>query len=192
MTHQNTCSIENCEKPRLARGWCSAHWTRWKRHGDPLGGGLKRGETNAFFDFALQYEGSDCLIWPYARDAAGYAQINFEGRVRYVHRDVCIKKNGGPEDGMVAAHSCGKGHLGCVNPNHVRWATRKENAHDMIDHGTKAFGEKTTGAKISNQQAIEIKSLKGKMTQGEIARIYGLTRQAIGDIHKGRRWAWLK
>jgi hypothetical protein len=32
------CSIEGCEKPVQARGWCSAHWARWKRHGDPLGG----------------------------------------------------------------------------------------------------------------------------------------------------------
>ena len=30
-----TCSIAGCEKPRKARGWCSAHWSRWQRHGDP-------------------------------------------------------------------------------------------------------------------------------------------------------------
>lgn len=29
------CSVEACEKPHVARGWCSAHWTRWKRHGSP-------------------------------------------------------------------------------------------------------------------------------------------------------------
>lgn len=27
------CSIDDCGKPFLARGWCSAHWTRWKRYG---------------------------------------------------------------------------------------------------------------------------------------------------------------
>ena len=32
------CSIEGCEKKMLARTWCSAHWTRWQRHGDPLKG----------------------------------------------------------------------------------------------------------------------------------------------------------
>ena len=30
------CSIEGCERPRHARGWCSHHWRRWHRHGDPL------------------------------------------------------------------------------------------------------------------------------------------------------------
>lgn len=42
MKATRTCSIPGCDKPHLSRGWCSAHWTRWKRHGDPLGGGTAR------------------------------------------------------------------------------------------------------------------------------------------------------
>ena len=29
------CSIEGCEKPSRARGWCDMHYRRWKTHGDP-------------------------------------------------------------------------------------------------------------------------------------------------------------
>src|SRR5271170_2994543 len=29
------CSIEDCSKPVLARGWCSMHYKRWEKHGDP-------------------------------------------------------------------------------------------------------------------------------------------------------------
>ena len=29
------CSVEGCGKKVIARGWCSAHWCRWRRHGDP-------------------------------------------------------------------------------------------------------------------------------------------------------------
>ena len=29
------CQIDGCEKVISARGWCTAHWTRWKRHGSP-------------------------------------------------------------------------------------------------------------------------------------------------------------
>jgi hypothetical protein len=30
------CVIEDCENLQNARGWCYAHYNRWKRHGDPL------------------------------------------------------------------------------------------------------------------------------------------------------------
>lgn len=30
------CSIEGCEKPVKARGWCGAHYMAWVTHGDPL------------------------------------------------------------------------------------------------------------------------------------------------------------
>lgn len=39
---QSTCSIEGCGKPAKNRGWCSAHYTRWRRHGDPLAGAASR------------------------------------------------------------------------------------------------------------------------------------------------------
>lgn len=29
-----TCSIDGCERPVDARGWCTMHWKRWRRHGD--------------------------------------------------------------------------------------------------------------------------------------------------------------
>ena len=34
-----TCSIEGCDRDLYARGWCSAHWQRNRRWGDPLAGG---------------------------------------------------------------------------------------------------------------------------------------------------------
>lgn len=31
----STCSIEDCEKPAYRRVWCSMHYSRWHRHGEP-------------------------------------------------------------------------------------------------------------------------------------------------------------
>jgi hypothetical protein len=32
------CSIEGCENKARVRGFCNTHYTRWRRHGNPLGG----------------------------------------------------------------------------------------------------------------------------------------------------------
>lgn len=29
------CTIPGCDKRSMARGWCSKHWQRWQKHGDP-------------------------------------------------------------------------------------------------------------------------------------------------------------
>lgn len=31
------CSVLECVRPALVRGWCNAHYRRWKTYGDPLG-----------------------------------------------------------------------------------------------------------------------------------------------------------
>jgi len=30
------CKIDDCMKARVAKGYCSAHWRKWKQTGDPL------------------------------------------------------------------------------------------------------------------------------------------------------------
>lgn len=36
------CTVENCGTPAAARGWCNAHYARWRRHGDPKAGGVRQ------------------------------------------------------------------------------------------------------------------------------------------------------
>lgn len=32
---RSPCKIEGCEGPSAGRGWCSTHWLRWRKYGDP-------------------------------------------------------------------------------------------------------------------------------------------------------------
>lgn len=36
MNGTRTCSVDGCGRPVNARGWCSTHWWRWKKHGDVM------------------------------------------------------------------------------------------------------------------------------------------------------------
>lgn len=37
MAAVNICSVNECGKRSICRGWCSAHYNRWRSYGDPLG-----------------------------------------------------------------------------------------------------------------------------------------------------------
>src|SRR5690606_12175061 len=73
-----------------------------------------------------------CLKWPFGRSGHGYAgQATVDGVREAAYRHMCRLAHGNsPSSEHQAAHSCGKGHEGCINPNHLRWATPAENQSD--------------------------------------------------------------
>lgn len=176
-----------------ARGWCRAHYRRAYKYGDAGAGHSFKGDALRWLNDHLSHDGVDCLEWPFARDSAGYGQINHDGVVKYVHRFICEVLYGSPPDGRFqAAHTCGKGHEACCNPKHLRWATGVENAADKWQHGTLPIGECHHAAKLTEDQVRRIRSLKGSMTQRRIGALFGVSEDAVGDIHRGINWAWLK
>lgn len=198
MAISRICSIPDCGKGgRIVRGLCTAHYKRLIKHGDPLGGGVSKapkGEAPRFYrDFVVPHDGNECLIWPYARSGHGYGQIRIDGRLHYVHRLVCEQVNGSqPSWGQHAAHSCGNGHLGCVNPKHLRWATAAENAADKVSHGTIPRGNKHGRAKLSEGDVRTIRSLIGTALQKDIAAMFGVEQSSISNIRRGRNWGHLE
>ena len=188
MARNLICSIDGCCSLVLKKGWCSTHYWRWFRTGDPLK--LKRGPARSFYeDVVLKYEGDECLIWPFAKDKAGYAQIGDHGSKRSVHRLVCIEVHGEPPSEFhQAAHACGKGHEACVNKNHVSWKTPRENTADQVEHGTRVQGEKQYRAKLTEIEVRAILRDKGRLSQRELARRYKVGAPAIFKIVHGTAW----
>lgn len=195
MANRRICSIEGCGKTHAGLGYCVAHYKKFKRYGYPLVSvKTKEGEPRKFMmEVALPYTGDDCLAWPFSRQAFGHGTIHHEGRGQYVHRVLCKIKNGPPPGPKYeAAHSCGNGNLGCVNPNHIRWDTRAGNFADRLAHGTDARGSKSVLSKLVEAQVIEIQRLKNIKTSDELGRIYGVKPGTIRSIWCGRTWGWLK
>lgn len=194
MADKSVCSIPGCGKGgRQRRGLCSSHYQRMMRHGDPHAGRVANGEPDRFLrEEVLTYDGDECIFWPYAHDGHGYPRMNVDGKLVGVHRMVCKEVNGPPPgDDYDAAHSCGKGHLGCLTKRHLSWKTRSENFADKEDHGTVVRGEAVHNAKLTEDKVRAIRALQGKKTQKQIAAMFGITSSWVGMIHRRLAWAWM-
>lgn len=192
MANSRVCKIEGCGKAHLANDWCSAHYQRWRRHGNPLGGRMPNGEALAFLESAVfSFDGDDCLIWPFPRGDDGYGRVRRDGKCHLVTRVVCEHEYGPPPTPEHhAAHLCGKGHLGCCNPKHLAWKTPKENQADRLVHGTHGRGERSNFSKLTKMQAFEIRS--STKLQRELAAEYRVSQQTISDIKRHKSWFWLE
>lgn len=190
MNTQENCSINGCEKPLYGKGWCNTHYMRWRRNGDPLKKRKPWGEMKLFLDkvYSLDLD-NGCITWPFFRSKAGYGVTNVGGKTRIASRVICEEVNGPPPTPKhQAAHSCGKGHEGCVNPKHLRWATNLENEKDKIAHGTVLSGEKHNMVKLTEQNVRYIRSLKGSCTQKEVARKFDVSESLIWKIWNHKIW----
>lgn len=194
MATPRICSIPECGKPAKGRGWCGAHWNRWRSHGDPLGGRTAWAEPLRYIhDTVLAFKGHDCLVWPFSRDNHGRARIRVDGTPKQTPRIICELVYGpAPTRLHQAAHSCGKGHEGCVNPIHLRWATPSENQMDRIGHGTGNRGDRHAHAKLSDQDVREIRRMCAAGTlQKDAAALFGLSAATVSMVLARKRWGWL-
>lgn len=189
------CQVDGCDNPKYLKGWCSAHYQRWRKHGDPLMGrptSAPKGAPQAFIEEAVKHVGDDCLLWPYGRDTGGYGSINLPNRKKAnAHRLICTRVHGEPPTAEhQAAHICGV--RACCNPSHLRWATVAENQADRLIHGTDHRGEKHHQAKLTESDVLEIRTLLDEETISQVARRYGVHIATISAIKHRKIWPWLE
>lgn len=133
--------------------------------------------------------GEECLFWPFGRNWNGYGHLKPHGqRTAYAHRVMCELAHGeAPSPIHVAAHSCGRGSAGCVNPNHLSWKTPRENQLDRRAHGTdrRHVWWNNKGG-VPPEHIAQIQALKGKKNQREIASMFGISYQHVSLIQQGK------
>jgi hypothetical protein len=190
MADSRLCSIPDCGKSHSREGYCKAHYARFLKYGDPLAGRTARGAARNFLlTDVMNYEGDECLVWPFSRDKKGYGRINIYGKPRVVSRVVCEKTHGPPlVETNEAAHSCGKGHLGCVTKRHLSWKTCAENNADKNANGTQNRGERCPQSKLTTEDVLEIRNKVGTVGQKELAIMFGVSRCTIRNIRDRETW----
>lgn len=186
------CRVAGCNRPtngphgRGALGMCGRHYQRYRKHGDPEGGRTAEGVPMEWLQQHASFDGEECLAWPFGR---GRGNVSVGGKSTPPARAMCLLAYGPPPTpSHQAAHSCGRGEDGCVNPKHLRWATVSENHNDKNAHGTMLRGHSHPRAKLSVDQVVWIKKTYGSATIAEMARALGVSHSAVSGIVKGRKW----
>tara|TARA_R100001244_G_scaffold132127_2_gene107213 strand:+ start:1318 stop:1890 length:573 start_codon:yes stop_codon:yes gene_type:complete len=125
-------------------------------------------------------------------NSSGYHQValSLDGKSKTitVHKLVLISFKGIPKKGMEGCHNDG------VRTNNdlsnLRWATRTENQHDRIAHGTDNSGIRSGTSKLTEDQVREILNIKKhfKMSNAKIGFLYGVDGSCVSDICTGKSY----
>jgi hypothetical protein len=131
----------------------------------------------------------ECIDWPFGVMKEGYGRLDFRGREYLAHRLICEWAHGPvPEDKEQAAHSCG--NRLCVNPHHLRWATRRENEADKVIHGTTNRGARSGSAVLTPDDVRRIRSaVKSGVTMYVLSKQYGVAHKTIKRAALGLSWS---
>jgi len=150
----------------------------------------RRGEPQQFLR-DLPLDSATCIDWPFARKPDGYGMVLYEGRTHNAHRIAALLHVPNPDNKPNALHApkiCNRRI--CVSPSHIRWGSQAENIADKHLDGTFPKGELSANAKLTNKQAKYIYSLKGgNLTQMQIAKMFGVSRDTISGIWLGKQWS---
>jgi len=126
-------------------------------------------------------------------DRAGYPRIvlwlNGQQQHRHVHRLILQAFAGEAPPGQECRHLDGNPRNN--NLTNLCWGTHIQNSHDRIRHGTDNAGERSSTARLTAEQVVEIRSQKGKQTQCTLAEQFGVCMSAISSIQNRRTWKCL-
>lgn len=135
---------------------------------------------------------NSCWNWS-GRSTRGYGYINIvDPKTIGTHRFSWILHNKEEiPEGFVICHKCD--NPSCVNPEHLFLGTPLENMADKISKGRAYVKLAYLNAKLTAEQIREIRAsyVPHKVTQKILAEHFGVSRENIHYIIKGKSWEHL-
>lgn len=197
---KRSCSIQDCDRPHNARGYCFGHYERWKKLGHPDAGRPLnthvRPEATMLDRILRRIDPglSDSECWPWrgalggrkSRTGVGYGKFTVQGRQYDAHRVSWEIHNQRPvPDGLHILHTCDNPL--CVNPRHLVAGTNDDNVCDMVSKRRHTFGERNPRAVLTEEAVADIRA--SALDRGALAEKYGVGRGTINDVIAHRAWA---
>ncbi len=182
------CSIPNCVKKAAGRGWCHAHYRRWRKNGSPTAVKRPSGPMGKGERFDLQYIAvpeSGCWLWTGTLSINGYGQFGDNYRTRGAHR-VSYEMHKGPiPPGAYILHKCDV--KSCVNPEHLYAGSAQDNRDDAerrnrVRH---LYGSEHPSTKLTDQEVLVIAA--SEEPGRTLAARYKVCPATISEIQTGRK-----
>ncbi len=177
MAETKICIIDECCNPLYLKGLCNSHYLRLRRHGSPYAGATGKGVPKEWLRSSILNITSECVDWPFAKNGNGYGWAHHDGKRIGAHRLALVLHTGKNPEKLDAAHSCHNRR--CVNPVHLRWATRSENFRDRRKDGT-------SNSKITSDDAKYIRMSTDSVRS--VAEQFGISTSAVYKIKNGMLW----
>lgn len=119
-----SCSVFGCAKEAKCRGYCSMHYARLLRHGDPL---IAKQPFDPYIRFVSSVRSGDggCWVWARTLNNKGYGVFGANGSTTYAHRWAYEQFVGPIPDGLELDHLCR--NRACANPAHLEAVTHQVN-----------------------------------------------------------------
>jgi len=186
---QTECTVAGCDRKVRSRDLCDMHYQRFRKHGDPTK--RLRSANNERLEWLMNIlskpETDDCIEWPYSRKAKGYGRVIYQGRQVHASRAVLMIATGEDPPHMQACHdpvACN--NRWCVNRRHLYWGTPMDNSADMVKAGTLLVGEKTSWAKLTEDDVRAIRSSENSLRI--LADRFGVSVSAVHAVRQRRTW----
>lgn len=190
---RKVCSVAGCGGTHRARGYCTKHYAKLRRYGDPTrvvkinGGTLS--ERFMAHSAAIR-KGEGCWEWVKEIGSFGYGVFSYAGVNRLAHRVSYELSIGEIPSGMIVRHKCD--NPPCVRPGHLELGTLADNNRDAARRGRTAHGERNARAVLTESQVREIRGLAGLVFHKDIAIMYGVSKSTVDSIIAGTLWRRVK
>jgi len=154
-----------------------------------------------FWDKVAEPNENGCWLWTGRRSvpsvktktSGAYGRVMYMGVQMGAHRLFAADAKGEIPKGMHVLHSCDVKH--CVNPDHLRYGTHKDNMRDMAvrKRAHHQIGAANGHAVFTEEQVLEVRALykTGKYVYREIAEKFGVSLSAVRDVILRKNWAHL-
>ena len=111
---------------------------------------------------------------------------NKKRKTKFIHRLVAEAFILNPQNKTQVNHIDGN-----KKNNHVsnlEWCTHLENMQHAVKNKLTSFGSKNSNSYLTEKQVLEIRDLKGKIFQKQIAKTFSIGQATVSDIHNNKTW----